>query len=82
VSPTLLTETAAAPQPFSLAAVITVLVVAVVVYPLQKRFRHQVSQRRRERWAEEDRIAQERLRARDAEPTDRPAEGPADDGSV
>ncbi|GAA5017850.1 hypothetical protein GCM10023258_04340 [Terrabacter aeriphilus] len=46
------------------------LVVGAVLYPLQKKLREAVSRRRRERWAEEDRLAE--LERRDAS-----GEGPA-----
>lgn len=59
---------------FSVTNLVILIVVAVVVYPLQKRLRESVSRRRRERWAEEDRLAQAELDQRD-----RPS--PTDEGS-
>ncbi|MBB2985505.1 hypothetical protein [Terracoccus luteus] len=45
---------------FSVGALITLLVVAAVVYPLQKRLREKLSRERRARYLEEDRLAAER----------------------
>jgi hypothetical protein len=50
---------------FSPINLILLLMVAAVFYPLQKRLRERVSRRRKQRWAEEDRQAQEHLRRRD-----------------
>lgn len=51
--------TATSNQPtFSATNLIILLVVAAVVYPLQKKLRQVVSRRRKERWAEEDRLAE------------------------
>ncbi|MGO4600102.1 hypothetical protein [Terrabacter sp. 2RAF25] len=51
--------TATSNQPtFSATNLIILLVVAAVVYPLQKKLREVVSRRRKERWAEEDRRAE------------------------
>jgi hypothetical protein len=48
--------TASADQPvFSVANLVILVIVAAIVYPLQKKLREVVSRRRRERWAEEDR---------------------------
>ena len=50
--------TATAEQPvFSVANLVILIVVAAILYPLQKKLRQVVSRRRRERWAEEDRRA-------------------------
>ena len=59
-----------APPVFSVANLVILIVVAAILYPLQKKLRQVVSRRRRERWAEEDRRA-------DLErgPADRPAPG-------
>ncbi|GAB3875707.1 hypothetical protein [Terrabacter terrigena] len=46
------------PPAFSVTNLIILIVVAAVVYPLQKKLREAVSRRRKERWAEEDRQAQ------------------------
>jgi hypothetical protein len=54
---TLATATSNAPS-FSVTNLIILIVVAAVVYPLQKKLRQSVSRRRRERWAEEDRLAE------------------------
>ena len=61
---------------FSWTSVIILLVAAAIFYPVQKWLRGNVSRRRKERWAEEDRQAQERLRLQD-EP--RPVQPPDDD---
>ena len=50
---------------FSVTNLVILLVVAAIVYPLQKKLRETVSRRRRERWAEEDRLAQTELEHRD-----------------
>ena len=70
MSPTL--ATAAAGQPgFSPVNLIILLVAVALLYPLQKKLRESVSRRRRERWAEEDRLAQLERDARDRPaPTD------------
>jgi hypothetical protein len=50
---------AAADQPvFSATNLIILLVAAAIFYPLQKKVRDVVSRRRRERWAEQDRLAE------------------------
>ena len=47
--------TASADQPaFSVANLVLLVVVAAILYPLQKKLRQVVSRRRRERWAEEE----------------------------
>lgn len=53
------------PPVFSVTNLVILIVVAVVVYPLQKKLRESVSRRRRERWAEEDRLASADLERRD-----------------
>jgi hypothetical protein len=53
------------PPAFSVTNLVILLVVAAVVYPLQKKLRESVSRRRRERWAEEDRLAEAELEQRD-----------------
>ena len=60
------------PPVFSVTTLVILIIVAAVVYPLQKKLRESVSRRRRERWAEEDRLAQRELDERD---------GPSDAGS-
>ena len=42
---------------FSVTNLVIFIVVAAIFYPLQKKLRETVSRRRRERWAEEDRLA-------------------------
>lgn len=60
---------ATADQPvFSVANLVILIVAAAILYPLQKKLREAVSRRRRERWAEE-----ERLTGHQPEPGDRPA---------
>lgn len=49
---------------------IILAIVAAVVYPLQKKLRETVSRRRRERWAEEDRLAELERQKQDAPPSD------------
>jgi hypothetical protein len=66
---TLLTATADQPV-FSVANLVILIVVAAIVYPLQKKLRQVVSRRRRERWAEEDRVAE-----LEREQADQPAPG-------
>ena len=46
------------PPAFSVTNLVILLVVGAIVYPLQKKLRQNVSRRRRERWAEEDRLAE------------------------
>jgi hypothetical protein len=46
------------PPVFPVANLVILIVVAAVVYPLQKKLRETVSRRRKERWAEEDRLAE------------------------
>jgi len=53
------------PPVFSVTNLVILILVAAVVYPLQKKLRQSVSRRRRERWAEEDRMAQRELDERD-----------------
>ncbi|MFM6850884.1 MAG: hypothetical protein ACKOVB_17465 [Terrabacter sp.] len=53
---TLATATSNQPS-FSVTNLIILIVVAAVVYPLQKKLRESVSRRRKERWAEKDRLA-------------------------
>ncbi len=60
--------TAATDQPIlSVTNLVILIVVAAVVYPLQKKIRETVSRGRRERWAEEEQVA-----ARDLDERDRP----------
>lgn len=62
---------AAAQQPvLSLTNLIILGIVAVVVYPLQKKLRETISRRRLERWAEEDRQAELEREEQDAPPSD------------
>ncbi|NUO36838.1 MAG: hypothetical protein HOQ18_17850 [Dermatophilaceae bacterium] len=42
---------------FSMTNLIILILVAAVVYPLQKKLRESVSRRRKEQWAEKDRLA-------------------------
>ena len=58
------------PATFSWTSVIILLVAAAIFYPVQKWLRERVSTRRKERWAEEDRQAQERLRRQDEQRPD------------
>ena len=46
------------PPAFSVTNLLILLVVGAIVYPLQKKLRQNVSRGRRERWAEEDRLAE------------------------
>ena len=70
---------AAAQQPiFPVQNLIILAIVAAVVYPLQKKLRETVSRRRRERWAEEDRLAELERRKHDAPPSDDDASRPTD----
>jgi hypothetical protein len=57
---------------FSFANLLILAVVIAVLYPVQKKIRETASRRRRERWAEEDRAA-EQLRRRDRD--DSPGQG-------
>ncbi|MCU1538878.1 MAG: hypothetical protein JWP82_3229 [Humibacillus sp.] len=50
---------------FSFTNLLILLVVAAVIYPVQKRIRETLSRQRRERWAREDAAAQARLEERD-----------------
>jgi hypothetical protein len=50
---------------FSFTNLLILAVVIAVLYPVQKKIREVASRRRRERWAEEDRAAQERLSPHD-----------------
>ena len=52
--PTATTE----PTVFSVTNLVILIVVAAVFYPLQKKLRETVSRRRRERWQEEERLAE------------------------
>jgi hypothetical protein len=62
-----------APPVFSATNLIILLILGAIFYPLQKKIRESVSRRRRERWAEEDRLAQLELEERDRPPsTDEP----------
>lgn len=64
---------AAAQQPvFPVQNLIILAIVAAVVYPLQKKLRETVSRRRRERWAEEDRLAGLERQEHDAPSSDDP----------
>jgi hypothetical protein len=56
---------------FSWTSIIILLVAAAIFYPVQKRLRENVSKRRKERWAEEDRQTQERLRLQDEQQAER-----------
>lgn len=73
---TLATATGATPR-FSWSNLIILLVIAAVFYPLQKKLRESVSRRRKERWAQEDSQAQEKLRLRDQQDAGRPPGRPA-----
>ena len=58
--------TATNDQPiFSVTNLVILIVVAAIVYPLQKKIRETVSRRRRERWAEEERLAEQEAERRD-----------------
>lgn len=57
---------------FSFTNLLILAVVIAVLYPVQKKIRETASRRRRERWAEEDRAA-EQLRRRDRD--DSPGQG-------
>ncbi|WP_155892962.1 hypothetical protein [Intrasporangium chromatireducens] len=50
----LLSEAAAQSSGLNLKGFVIVAIVFALVYPVQKRLRHWVSQRRRERWREEE----------------------------
>jgi len=50
---------------FSFANLLILAVAVAVLYPVQKKIREVASRRRRERWAREDREAQEQQRRRD-----------------
>ncbi|MHA3837326.1 hypothetical protein ACXR8F_16530 [Terrabacter sp. AAH1] len=54
---TLATATSNQPS-FSVTNLVILIVVAALVYPLQKKLRQTVSRRRKERWAEQDRLAE------------------------
>jgi hypothetical protein len=53
-----LTTATSSPPVFSVTNLVILIIVAAVLYPLQKKLRETVSRRRRERWAEEDRLAE------------------------
>jgi hypothetical protein len=52
-----LTTATSDPPVFSVTNLVILIVVAAIVYPLQKKLRETVSRRRKERWAEEERRA-------------------------
>ncbi|HET7800601.1 MAG TPA: hypothetical protein VFL38_09280 [Humibacillus xanthopallidus] len=52
---------------FSFANLLILAVAVAVLYPVQKKIREVASRRRRERWAREDREAEEALRRRDGD---------------
>ena len=61
---TLPTATNAQPV-FSLTNLVILVILGAIFYPLQKKLRESVSRRRRERWAEEDRLAELEREERD-----------------
>jgi hypothetical protein len=62
-----------APTFFSATNLIILVILGAIFYPLQKKLRETVSRRRRERWAEEDRLAELEREERDRPPsTDEP----------
>jgi len=70
---TLPTATTAQPV-FSVTNLVILVILGAIFYPLQKKLRESVSRRRRERWAEEDRLAELEREARDRPPsTDEPS---------
>ena len=62
---TLPTATTAQPV-FSVTNLVILVILGAIFYPLQKKLRESASRRRRERWAEEDRLAE--LERRGARP--------------
>ena len=60
--------TADGPPVFNATNLVILIIVAAVLYPLQKKLRETVSRRRLERWAEEDRQAELERQKRDAAP--------------
>ncbi|GAB3074649.1 hypothetical protein GCM10027053_45590 [Intrasporangium mesophilum] len=70
------------PTTFTWANIIILLAAVVILYPLQKWLRGSVSKRRKERWAEEDRQAQERMRLQEEQQAQQgPATGSSADPS-
>ena len=65
----LATLTGATPPPsgFSFTTLLVLALIIAVVYPVQKKIRDTLSRRRRERWAREDAVVQERLEQQDRE---------------
>ncbi|OFE14544.1 hypothetical protein BA895_09275 [Humibacillus sp. DSM 29435] len=61
---TLITETGPG-RGFPVQGLITLLVVAVIFYPVQKKVREVARRRRRERWAQEGLLTQEELHGDD-----------------
>ena len=61
---TLVTETTATGG-FPVTGLITIVVAAAIFYPVQKKVREAASRSRRERWAEEDRVAEQQRQARE-----------------
>jgi hypothetical protein len=55
---------------FSFTNLLILAVAVAVLYPVQKKIREVASRRRRERWAREDREAEEQLRQRDRDDSD------------
>ncbi len=85
---TLITETSAG-RGFPVQGLITLLVAAVIFYPVQKKVREAASRRRRERWEQEGLLTQEEQRGADGKdgvepatdpgsPTDPPYQAPTD----
>jgi hypothetical protein len=65
--------TADGPPVFNATNLVILIIVAAVLYPLQKKLRENVSRRRRERWAEEEHLAELEREERDGPPsTDEP----------
>ena len=61
--------TADGPPVFSATNLVILIIVAAVLYPVQKKLRESVSRRRRERWAEEERLAELEREERDGPPS-------------
>ena len=57
------------PPVFSATNLVILIIVAAVLYPVQKKLRESVSRRRRERWAEEERLAELEREERDGPPS-------------
>ena len=60
----------------SFANLLILAVVVAVLYPVQKKIREVASRRRRERWAREDREAEELLQRRDRDDSSGPGADP------